>query len=136
LDPNHKDIRWRQRFVNLEKAWLQLDEALKQEAWTTLEKHGVIQRFECAFDLGWKTLKDFLESRGVDAPFPRDAIKQGFHYGVLQDGETWMEMLANRNLIAHTYELERSDEIFRRIRAGYSVALTQLYRELKRETNL
>ena len=66
----------------------------------------MIQRFEYTFELARKTLKDFLESQEVEARFPREVIKKGFHYEIISDGEMWMEMLEKRNLMAHTYDEE------------------------------
>ncbi|NLV77107.1 MAG: hypothetical protein GX023_09045 [Tissierellia bacterium] len=34
--------------------------------------------------------------------FPREIIKSAFHYEIIQDVEVWMDMLENRNLLAHT----------------------------------
>ena len=34
------------------------------DALNPLEKEGVIQRFECFFELAWKTMKDYLEEGG------------------------------------------------------------------------
>ncbi|HKI88263.1 MAG TPA: nucleotidyltransferase substrate binding protein [Draconibacterium sp.] len=101
---NDKTVRWKQRFQNFKKAFLQFQEAvLKVDSLSDLEKEGLVQRFEYTFELAWKTLKDFLESENVDAKFPREVIKYGFQYEILQEGEIWMEMLEKRNLMAHTY---------------------------------
>jgi Nucleotidyltransferase substrate binding protein like len=47
---------------------------------SVLEKEGVIQRFEYAFELAWKTIKDFLEVEGlvVSPVTPRQVIKDAF----------------------------------------------------------
>jgi nucleotidyltransferase substrate binding protein (TIGR01987 family) len=106
---NGKEIRWKQRFQNFEKAFSHLDEAVqKVKELSVLEKEGLIQRFEYTFELAWKTLKDYLESENVEAKFPREVIKKGFQYEILLNGEVWMEMLEKRNLMAHTY----NEEIF------------------------
>ena len=55
------DIRWKQRFENYEKALTLLREALVDvESLSALEKEGAVQRFEFTFELGWKTLNDYL----------------------------------------------------------------------------
>jgi nucleotidyltransferase substrate binding protein (TIGR01987 family) len=67
-DPlKNKDVRWRQRFQNFQKAFSQLSNAAtlaQQRELTDLEQQGLIQAFEFTHELAWNTLKDFLESRG------------------------------------------------------------------------
>lgn len=59
------DIRWKQRFSNLEKAISLLREPiLRIDTLSMLEKEGTVQRFEGALELAWKTLKDYLEFEG------------------------------------------------------------------------
>jgi nucleotidyltransferase substrate binding protein (TIGR01987 family) len=123
---NTKEIRWKQRFQNFEKAFLQFEEAvLTIEQLSVLEKEGLIQRFEYTFELAWKTLKDFLESQEVEAKFPREVIKKGFQYEIVSDGEMWMEMLEKRNLMAHTYD----EEIFEK---AISQVVNLFYPEVKK----
>jgi nucleotidyltransferase substrate binding protein (TIGR01987 family) len=104
MEDNQKNIRWKQRFENFEKAFNQLSIAVQQIAkLSDLEKEGLIQRFEYTFELAWKTMKDYLESQNVVANYPREVIKESFYYGLLENGDVWMEMLEKRNLLAHTY---------------------------------
>jgi hypothetical protein len=66
-----KEIRWKQRFNNLSRAYSQLKNANDRfSELSTLEKEGLVQRFEYTFELSLKTLKDFLESKGVVTQFP------------------------------------------------------------------
>ena len=62
------------------------------------------QTYEITFELAWKTLKDFLESKEVVAQFPRDVIKEAFKNKIIREGETWLDMLEKRNLMSHTYD--------------------------------
>ena len=67
-DPlKNKDVRWRQRFQNFQKAFGQLSNVAtlaQQRELTDLEQQGLIQEFEFTHELAWNTVKDFLESRG------------------------------------------------------------------------
>ncbi len=99
-----KEIRWLQRYQNLRKAFLQLKKGVALPSPNELETQGIIQSFEFTFELCWKTLKDYLESQGVEAAFPREVIKQAYHYNILTNGEIWLLMLMKRNLLAHTYD--------------------------------
>ena len=63
-----EDIRWIQRFNHFVKALSQLREAVElsnQRPLSKLEEQGLVQAFEFTHELAWNTLKDFLESRGV-----------------------------------------------------------------------
>lgn len=129
----NKTVRWKQRFQNFEKAYLQLQKGLAIAKPNDLEKQGIIQSFEFTFELAWKTLKDYLESEGIKVSFPRDVIKKAFHHEVLKDGETWLKMLESRNLIAHTYDEEKAEEAFHLIQKEFFDAVTQVIRFLKSE---
>ena len=58
------DIRWKQRFSNLEKAFGQLTEFIEKGELNKFELQGLIQCFEYTFELGWKVMKDYLENEG------------------------------------------------------------------------
>ncbi len=129
---NNQDIRWKQRFQNLEKAFLRLQAAVMTENPSDLEKAGIIQVYEFTFELGWKTVKDYLEESQVPVKFPRDTIKEGFKYELL-DGEIWMDMLEKRNLMSHTYDEERAELAYKLIIGTYFEAIEAVYMKLKRE---
>ncbi len=123
--------RWQQRFYNFEKAYQQLTAAmLTFDSLNILEKEGLIQRFEYTFELAWKTVKDYLEYQQISVSFPREVIKSAFHYGLIEDGEIWMDMLEKRNLLAHTYDEERFQLAITMIKEHYYAAISTLYHDL------
>jgi len=128
-------VRWKQRFENLERAFLLLKEAFEKDPaqMSDLEKEGVVQRFEYTFELAWKTLKDYLDYSGVifDQITPRSVIKQAFAARIIADGRMWMEMLEQRNLMSHTYDKEIFDAVFTNISQRYLVALQEVFIWLK-----
>lgn len=131
---NEKDIRWRQRYENFLKAFNQLNQAIMAfDKLSDLEKEGLVQRFEYTFEIAWKTVKDFLESKGLTATFPRDVIKEAFANQVIMDGEVWIEMLNSRNLMAHTYEEEIFNQVVESIHKKYFPAIKQLVDYLDKE---
>lgn len=101
------------------------------ETLNTLEKEGLIQRFEYTFELAWKTMKDLLEAEYISVSFPREVIKVAFQYHLIRNGELWMDMLQNRNLLTHTYEEKRFLAAIEKIVSEYYPAITQVYEELK-----
>lgn len=86
---------------DFEKALERLDEAV-HEASTELEEDGVIQRFEFTFELFWKFLKSHLLSEGIDCVSPRGCLKEAFRMGLIDDEETVLRMLEDRNMTAYT----------------------------------
>lgn len=99
-----KTIRWQQRLFNLQKAINLLTRSVAQQHYNELERSGLIQQFEFSFELGWKTLKDFLENEGILADSPKDVIKKAFGAGFLKDFDTWADALDKRTLLSHTYD--------------------------------
>lgn len=79
------DIRWKQRFQNFDRAIALLGEPIERgiETLSALEKEGMIQRFEFALELAWKTLKDYMEHEGsVIVPItPRNVFKEALPPG-------------------------------------------------------
>ena len=134
MDFNNKDIRWEQRFINFEKAFLQLKDAiLRYESLDDLSKEGLVQRFEYTFELACKTLKDYLESNGVVTKFPRETLKHAFQTELLDNGEVWLDMLEKRNLLAHTYNEKNFKKALETILKLYYPEMQKLYNFLKNE---
>ncbi len=129
-----KDIRWKQRFNNYEKALRHLEEAFSVEHPDIIQKAGMVQFFEMTFELSWKMLKDYLEAQGFEEVVsPRNAIKKAFETSLVQDGHSWMQMLENRDLTVHTYDEETADQMVAAIRETYYPLLKELYETLKAE---
>lgn len=129
-----EDIRWKQRFSNFEKAFMNLDLAVKISDPDTVQKAGIIQFFEICFELGWKVLKDYLEEKGIaEIYFPRDIIKKSFEFELIQNGSVWLEALKNRNLTSHTYDEAMADKVIYDIKNRYYLVLKDLYYKLKTE---
>lgn len=127
---NNEDIRWLQRFDNYQRALSALQEAVElsqQRSLSKLEQQGLIQGFEFTHELAWKTLKDFLDYRGVSGVIgSRDAAKIAFREGLVVDGEIWMEMLKSRNLTSHTYVEAVANDIAEKIMSQYFSAFCEL----------
>lgn len=128
-----QDIRWQQRFDNFQRAFLFLQMACKQNTFTHLEEAGVVQSFEFTFELAWKTLKDYLEQKGLNPRFPRDVIKDGFRMEIIENGAAWIKMLDKRNELSHTYNEASARKAVQIIKDEYFPCILQLYNYLKKE---
>ncbi|MGL5034570.1 MAG: nucleotidyltransferase substrate binding protein [Microcystaceae cyanobacterium] len=127
------DIRWIQRFSNFERAFLLLSEAIKIECPSIIERAGLIQFFEIAFELSWKVLKDYEEWSGFTVKTPREVLKQAFQSGIITDGQDWIQALQDRNLTAHTYNEKTAIAVEKSIREIYFILLTDFYQTFKKK---
>ena len=123
-------MRWIQRAKHFDKAFSLLEEAVelaRQRPLSKLEAQGLIQGFEYTHELAWNTLKDFLEDRGVQALYgSRDTTRAAFRTGLIENGETWMEMIQSRNLTSHTYNEATADQVVGAILDSYFAAFQAL----------
>jgi nucleotidyltransferase substrate binding protein (TIGR01987 family) len=129
---SNKDIRWIQRFQNFDRAFLLLRSALEErglEQMSELEKEGLIQRFEYSYELAWKTMKDYLEEQGtiINPVTPRNVIKEAFSAQIIADGQVWVDMMLHRNLLAHTYDFSKFQEVLDAVVKRYLDAQEQLH---------
>lgn len=120
---NNPDVRWRQRLQSFRKAFAQLSQAAtlsRQRNLSDLERQGLIQAFEFTFELGWKTLQDYLESLGLsEIRGPKPVVRQAFASGVIEEGEEWIAMIESRNRTSHTYNEDIAREIAHAILSIY-----------------
>ena len=130
---NLKEIRWKQRFENFNKSYTLLKKYSSGPIVTELEKAGIIQFFEMTFELGWKVLKDYLESEGYIVKSPRETIKQAFQVGIIENGHVWIDALSNRNLTTHIYDEELANKMTQEIIKIYLPELEKMHEKLSME---
>src|SRR5690606_4549370 len=130
------DTRWEKRFNNYNKAFSKLDEAVERisldfemdingtidedEFLDDIIKEGLIQRFKYTHELAWNVMKDFLVNAGNTGIYgSKDATREAFAAGLINDGDIWMDMIRSRNKTSHTYNEETADDIFIKILQQY-----------------
>ncbi|MEJ0063039.1 MAG: nucleotidyltransferase substrate binding protein [Alphaproteobacteria bacterium] len=138
-DPYPTQTRWQQRFENFSKALKLLQEPLagrEIDQFTMLEKHGLIKRFDMAFELAWKTMKDYLEYAGIPTEYaaPRPVIKQAFAANIIVNGQTWIDMLEDRNLLSHTYDEHTFTDALHAIKEQYLAPICEFHALLLEKT--
>ena len=125
--------RSRQRFENFTRALGRLREALAipEDEISDMERESLVQRFHYTFELAWQVLADGLEREGVtlDAATPRRAVREAFAAGLLDDGQLWFDMIADRNRTVHTYDETRLEAVVANVRARYFAAFEALHAE-------
>lgn len=95
-----QETRWIQRFENYKTALDNLDETVEcinRDGISKIYTMALVQAFEIAFELAWKTIKDYLEYSGIKTDTPREAIKSAFSNNLIEDGKIWILMMEARN---------------------------------------
>jgi nucleotidyltransferase substrate binding protein (TIGR01987 family) len=115
-----EDIRWKQRFDNYKKAYVQLQKAVEMPNLSDIEKEGLIQRFEYTFELAWNVMKDYLEEKGNTGMLgSKDVIRIAFKYDLISNGDVWMDMVTSRRLSSHTCNESTANKIVLSVKNEY-----------------
>ena len=94
---------------------------------------GVIDKFSVQFELGWKLLKELLAYEGSKASVtgsPRGIIKEAYAVYPFFDGDIWLDMLKDRNDMAHIYNGNAANDLVKRILEEYIPQFLKLEEEL------
>lgn len=126
-----EEIRWKQRFENFERSVQLLGKAVAVKTPDDITKAGIVQCFEICFELAWNLLKDYLNDQGIIVKFPRDTFKKAFEVELLSDGQLWIDMLKNRNLMSHTNNPSIAEKAHNLIVNSYYSAMCTLYKQMK-----
>jgi nucleotidyltransferase substrate binding protein (TIGR01987 family) len=77
---------------------------------------SIIKAFELSFELSWNVMKDYLTNMGINGIIgSKGAIRHAFQNGLIDNGQTWLEMIDDRNEVTHTYDLETADSLTEKI---------------------
>lgn len=107
-------------FKEFSQAIKRLDDSLKQKK-TEFMRDSAIKRFELAFDLSWKTIKAFLEEKGVSCTSPTGCFKEAYRQSLISFDEIWVELTKTRNKTVHTYDEELAEEVYSKLPEALSV---------------
>ena len=129
-----KDVRWKQRFANLEKAFGQLTAGVQEhsENMPDIIKEGIMRRFEFTHELAWKVMKDFLTYEGINNIIgSRSTTREAFNKGLIDDGQEWMDMIESRNETVHTYNENILEKQFSKIIFTYYPLFLKFHEKMK-----
>ncbi|MBR0035450.1 MAG: nucleotidyltransferase substrate binding protein [Synergistaceae bacterium] len=99
---------------------------------------GVIANFSITFELAWKALQELLRLEGVEQAVtgsPRDVLKLGYRFGLIDDIAAWLLMLESRNIAIHIYNEAEADKALIMIRDSFINAFTVLEKKLREKFN-
>lgn len=126
--------RWEQRLDSYHKALARLAEivgASKKRALNEFERDGLVQRFEFTHELSWKLMKAYAEYQGFDGiGGSRDATRKAFEMSLINDGQSWMDMIKSRNETSHNYDGSMADDVVDSIINRFYPLLAEFYQKM------
>lgn len=129
-----EEMRWKLRFRNFSKAYEAFQRRMddyRQDPESESHQMALVQGYEILIELAWKVMKDYLQSEGHDIPTGKQAIRQAFQSGLIQEGELWLTALDNRNLTSHTYDEAILETIVEFIADRFAPLVTTFYLDFK-----
>ncbi|PIX03107.1 nucleotidyltransferase [bacterium (Candidatus Gribaldobacteria) CG_4_8_14_3_um_filter_42_11] len=117
--------------LDLTKANKALKQATRLSS-TRINKDASIQRFEFTFELCWKTMQEYIRDQGFDCKSPKSCVRKAASLDLLKNPESWLEFLQARNLIAHTYNEDLADSVYKKA-VEFPKEVDKLLKELENE---
>lgn len=107
------DIKYTNRAESFRKSLEALAKVRERDIADDFVLSGTIQKFSLTFDIAWKVMKDVVVNEyGVtdfDSESPRETLKETMACGII-DSDSWIDMMKDRNLLAHDYDGEIARE--------------------------
>jgi nucleotidyltransferase substrate binding protein (TIGR01987 family) len=123
-------MNWKNKFHSFSNAFSRFEDAVleygdKEEDYF---KESIIKRFEFTHELAWKMIKDFLDEAGEKELFgSKNVTRKAVALELIEDVDTWLEMIETRNISVHAYRNLLLEEEFYDIRDRYYPLLKKLY---------
>lgn len=103
-------------YETFKKAFSKLKEFVDTDNGSEKDKAAIIHAYEYTFELWWKSLQRYLQDFETITEYgPGSTIRNAFQYGLIGEGQDYMDLLKDRNLIAHTYKENVATEIYDKI---------------------
>lgn len=66
----------------------------------------------------------------IDQISPKAVIRQAYAAKYIDDAETWLKMIGDRNLMSHTYDFRKFEAVIQTIREAYLPMLSDWHLDL------
>lgn len=113
---------------DLAQAVSKLTEALSWEK-SEVNRDAAILRFELSAELAWKSMRDNLKEQGIIVNSPVHAVREAFRTGLIEYEDMWVDLVRDRNVIAHTYNENRAEDLYAKL-PEYVKLLNKLLKNL------
>lgn len=121
---------WIESYETFKKAYSKLKEFVETDNGSEKDRSAIINAFQYTFELWWKTLQKYMqEQQLLEELGPAATIRGAFHYQFIDDGEAFMTMLKDRNLITHTYKEDVAIDIYTNIKEKYVELLEEFIQD-------
>jgi len=132
-----KKLRAEDSLINFNKAFNKFAEIVKRrdefinDGLEDIYLDIIVKRFEFTYEMSWKSLKRYLEYLGFSPKSPRESFKEGFAQGLIVDEVVWLNMIEQRNLSAHIYDVSEILGILEQL-TDFRIAFESLTEEIKK----
>lgn len=103
------DASYTNRLVSFKKSLDSFSKVRERDISDDFVLSGAIQKFNLTFDLAWKVMKDILVNEYGIIDFatgsPRETLKKARSCELIES-DSWIDMMCDRNLLAHDYDGE------------------------------
>ena len=123
-----------QSYESFKKAFNKLKEFVETDNGSEKDRSAIINAYQYTFELFWKTLQKYMkEQELLDELGPGSVIRTAFQYNIIEDGQVYMSMLKDRNLITHTYKEDVAEDIHRAIKESYIDELEEFIKDFDKK---
>lgn len=128
------DKRLAERSRDFLSALSRLEEALAQPENSFL-RDASIQRFEFTYELAWKAIKLWLETKDIVALNAKETLQAALDQGLIGDGNSWSQLHRMRTLTSHTYDEAQALLVYRFIKTDGARLFSELSVKVKAWAN-
>lgn len=101
------------------KALAALERAVASPPTEERDFAGIVKSFEFTYETGWKYLRDLVMRSGHEAGSARETFRVAAQIGLIPADQVWLDMILDRNLTVHTYNLDFASALCERVRDRY-----------------
>ena len=121
------------KFENYQNNLRVLETAGEQDLGNNFVLSGIVDIFNIQFELSWKVLKELLIYEGditAKTGSPREIMKEAYRFYPCLEEEVWMDMLSQRNNMAHIYDNHAAKKLVEEILIRYIPSFQQLEKSI------
>src|SRR3989338_10582454 len=110
------------------ESFRQLEHALDFEDKVSKDRFyfsGICKSFETCLEYAWKYFKRQATDQGLEVYSPKEAIKLAGQLGLIEDVESWLGFLNDRNVAVHDY-LGIPDQVYLKTIKSFAIQMKTL----------